>query len=317
MIDPLSIFFDWMIEELYANAQWYARVLWGVNPSWAHQSSLISRVGETEATAMSDAQTGQSGHSAKNANAAANVSVPATHEAVTAAASRSLSASERSRFFANWTEGRVARLRDLWAQDLTVIQIAAEFGDGFTPGAISGQIHRLGLPTRSGKPRAPRRPRGDYVRASRAKEPMDIPRITLALPRVVARPIDPDSIAGLEAAMRTPLVEIGIKNRMDIAASRFPAISACTPLPDTGGDADPAPIASAVEETDPGFKCEPVTILDLQAHHCRWVLSHPSDEALYCGRRKRVGYGSFCPAHSAIAYHPLALKRADVRPHYR
>lgn len=90
----------------------------------------------------SEAHSGtNSGHSAENQNADASVSVPVAHEFV-----KKLSASERSRFFAGWTEERVQLLCDLWfAPGQTRSTVAAALGPGFTASAVVGKAHRLGL----------------------------------------------------------------------------------------------------------------------------------------------------------------------------
>jgi len=62
-----------------------------------------------------------------------------------------------------WTDERVARLRELWAQGFSASQIAAQIG-GITRNAVIGKAHRLHLesrpsPIRSGGPRTRPRPR--------------------------------------------------------------------------------------------------------------------------------------------------------------
>ncbi len=62
-----------------------------------------------------------------------------------------------------WTDERVMRLRELWAQGLSASQIAAQIG-GISRNAVIGKAHRLGLegrpsPIRSGGPRTKPRPR--------------------------------------------------------------------------------------------------------------------------------------------------------------
>ncbi len=49
---------------------------------------------------------------------------------------------------------------------------------------------------------------------------------------------------------------------------------------------------------------EPVTMLDLKAHHCRWPIAEPpqSAETMFCGAR-RVLPGAWCMFHAGIARH--------------
>jgi GcrA cell cycle regulator len=54
-----------------------------------------------------------------------------------------------------WTEERVAELKELWSSGLSAAQIAARLGD-VTRNAVIGKVHRLGL---SGRPSPIRRSR--------------------------------------------------------------------------------------------------------------------------------------------------------------
>lgn len=48
-----------------------------------------------------------------------------------------------------WTDARVARLRELWADWLSASQVAAEIGGGITRNAVIGKVHRLGISMRA------------------------------------------------------------------------------------------------------------------------------------------------------------------------
>ena len=68
-----------------------------------------------------------------------------------------------------WTEERVERLKQLWAEGLSASRIAAELG-GITRNAVIGKVHRLGLSGRAktstgGQPRQ-RRTRSEKPRRS-------------------------------------------------------------------------------------------------------------------------------------------------------
>ncbi|HEY4773216.1 MAG TPA: GcrA family cell cycle regulator [Xanthobacteraceae bacterium] len=62
----------------------------------------------------------------------------------------------------SWTEERVARLKQLWAEGLSASRIANELG-GVTRNAVIGKVHRLGLSGRAKAPSSaaprPRKPR--------------------------------------------------------------------------------------------------------------------------------------------------------------
>lgn len=47
---------------------------------------------------------------------------------------------------------------------------------------------------------------------------------------------------------------------------------------------------------------DPVTLRDLESHHCRWPLGDPPD-MMFCGAHQRKGY-SYCARHYRMAYQP-------------
>lgn len=82
----------------------------------------------------------------------------------------------------DWTDARVAKLRDLWREGLSASTVAARLG--VSRNAVIGKVHRLGL-SKSGehdsaRPRLPARPKAPR-RASRAR-PKPAPRPALQAP---------------------------------------------------------------------------------------------------------------------------------------
>jgi GcrA cell cycle regulator len=61
-----------------------------------------------------------------------------------------------------------------------------------------------------------------------------------------------------------------------------------------------------VEETPPDFK-NPVRLIELQSHHCRWPGDGCGPDLLCCGEPKLDGY-PYCAPHCRIAYAPPARK---------
>lgn len=59
----------------------------------------------------------------------------------------------------------------------------------------------------------------------------------------------------------------------------------------------------------PGVECEPVSLVDLEKHHCRW----PVDGGKFCGRNKWTGnpYGDtqYCKRHHAFGHKPVSEHR--------
>ena len=48
----------------------------------------------------------------------------------------------------SWTEERIERLKDLWAEGYSASRIAGMLGAGITRSAVCGKVHRLGLSDR-------------------------------------------------------------------------------------------------------------------------------------------------------------------------
>lgn len=138
---------------------------------------------------------------------------------------------------AAWTEPRVKRLTDLYAQGVSCSVIARDLG-GVSRNAVIGKIHRLNLARRNTLQRKP----------------------TVQPPRYAKRKIKPKT-----------------------AFQRFIADQERDPLPIE-------PIADVAR----------VSLIDLEPHHCRWVVGEPS-EMRFCGAEKVPGL-PYCQCHGARAY---------------
>ena len=68
------------------------------------------------------------------------------------------------------------------------------------------------------------------------------------------------------------------------------------PMPPAPPSPPPPPMATRLPETS----ADAVHLLDLRAHHCRWLIAE--SEFLYCGARRT--HGSYCAHHAAISYRP-------------
>jgi GcrA cell cycle regulator len=95
-----------------------------------------------------------------------------------------------------WTDERIERLKQLWAQGLSCSQIASELG-GVSRNGVIGKVHRLGLAARHRTPAKPKLPRHRVVKARPWRV---VP--AAALVAVVTQP--------LEAAMPPPTVRYSL-----------------------------------------------------------------------------------------------------------
>jgi hypothetical protein len=65
--------------------------------------------------------------------------------------------------------------------------------------------------------------------------------------------------------------------------------------------------------TSPLATADPITLMDLRPHHCRWPLGEPSD-MLYCGAG-RLEPHPYCAGHAAIAYERRSRGRSKPFVH--
>jgi GcrA cell cycle regulator len=65
------------------------------------------------------------------------------------------------------------------------------------------------------------------------------------------------------------------------------------------------------EATDlaPEVVADPVTLMELQEHHCRWPHDIPGEPMMYCGAQKHPGY-AYCARHCRMAYRLPERRRA-------
>ena len=77
----------------------------------------------------------------------------------------------------SWTDERVEKLKELWAEGMSASQIAKSLG-GVTRNAVIGKVHRLGLSNRGTGAAPPRRwSRERQVCCTTAKEPTACSRV--------------------------------------------------------------------------------------------------------------------------------------------
>lgn len=173
-----------------------------------------------------------------------------------------------------WTDERVERLKQLWANGLSASQIAAEIG-GISRNAVIGKVHRLGLSGRAKTGQEPQQP----VRARKDGEA--------------------DGAASLDGATALNGAE---------AAEPGDAI-----MLTTGQTGDEPSLPEPRREEVVVALSQRVTIMDLRESMCRWPIGDPtSPEFRFCGGRSITGL-PYCPHHAQIAYQPVADRRRDRR----
>ena len=129
-----------------------------------------------------------------------------------------------------------------------------------------------------------------------------------------------DALQTTKAAVSMRAHKSGIKRQV-VAAKKSTA-----PKVERRGPVLPASpaVVAAPRPALPPLQCEPVTLLDLQPHHCRWptwggrtqMWKDPkakADVALFCGAQKAAD-GSYCQAHAEVTRDTYQPSRARVAP---
>jgi GcrA cell cycle regulator len=167
-----------------------------------------------------------------------------------------------------WTDQRVELLTKLVSDGCSGSQIAAELG-GVTRNAVIGKIHRMGLV--GPKARVAAKP---WVGAGVSERTWHRRRAQASHRLLEAR-------GG--ASYR--------RNRSAPAHS-FEAVTI------------------GIEATDlaPEFVANPVTLLELQEHSCRWPHDRDGEPMMYCGADSIRGL-PYCAYHCRIAYRPPERRR--------
>jgi GcrA cell cycle regulator len=173
----------------------------------------------------------------------------------------------------SWTDERVELLRKLWLDGLSASRIAAELDGGVTRNAVIGKVHRLGL---SGRDKG-------------------------AMPINAAR-----------SRMKTQndtAMQDGIVDEHDTAM----AVNGNTALALQARPMTMPHIQRALEDVLVPIT-EHVTIMELRESMCRWPMGDPtSTEFRYCGGKRPIGEGPYCPLHSRMAYQPAQDRRRERR----
>jgi len=149
-----------------------------------------------------------------------------------------------------WTDARIARLKELRETGKSAAQIANILG-GVTRNAVIGKTHRLGLTTTGPKrPNMSRQQRRiGFLRSVSSKGAAGPAKIAAAIKRTFLQ-LPPPPVVAPSAPSAPELVRVA-------------------------------------------------NIVDLEAHHCRWIPGEPTDG--YCGADKVMGL-PYCEAHAQRAY---------------
>jgi GcrA cell cycle regulator len=182
----------------------------------------------------------------------------------------------------SWTDERVEKLKELWAEGKSASQIAKEMG-GVTRNAVIGKVHRLGLSNRG----------TEEPKAEAAPKPAPAAKTTPEQP--ASAPVEEHHPAPVPAARRTPPVI------RDATQPRAPG----APTPEE--EAARATLAQ-IEKI-----ARRIDLLELTERVCKWPIGDPNDEDFaFCGLAAVPGK-PYCPHHVAVAFQPMSSRRDRIR----
>jgi GcrA cell cycle regulator len=187
----------------------------------------------------------------------------------------------------SWTDERVDKLKELWAEGMRASQIAKVMG-GVTRNAVIGKVHRLGLSNRGPGPEEGR-PAEPAAAAAKPAAP------------AVAAPAPEPAPAPAEEALPAP-----------VARRTPPAIRDAT-QPRAPGAPTPEEEAARATLAEIEKFARRITLLELTERTCKWPIGDPTDEDFaFCGLACVPGK-PYCQHHVAVAFQPMSSRRDRAR----
>jgi GcrA cell cycle regulator len=191
----------------------------------------------------------------------------------------------------SWTDERVQKLQEMWAEGHSAAQIAKVLG-GVTRNAVIGKVHRLGLSNRSGAPgeKAPETPA-----ARPAVEPIVEPAEAehATAPETRAEPV----------ATTTDPVEAAPVPRV---VNRDPSRREPAPMTE-----DRLEVLANLREIEKSARR--ISLMELTERVCKWPIGDPTDADFhFCGLQAVPGK-PYCEAHVAVAFQPVSSRRDRSR----
>lgn len=199
----------------------------------------------------------------------------------------------------SWSEERVEILKKLWLDGLSASQIAKQLGD-VTRNAVIGKVHRLGLAGRASPSHPEKHPK------SKADEAI----VENAAPAEEAENVEAPEVApskeDIKEAVKETIEEIA-KEASPKAFTREEKFEELDPLSKERSIAQ-----SRERDLQRAKEGKLLTVLQLNAHVCKWPIGDPTDPDFgFCGA-KTHGDWPYCKEHGEIAYQPQLSRRGGV-----
>jgi GcrA cell cycle regulator len=198
----------------------------------------------------------------------------------------------------SWTDERVEKLQQMWAEGQSAAQIAKALG-GVTRNAVIGKVHRLGLSNRAAPGAA--KPAAAEVETPAAEAPA--PKAAQPAPAPEPKPEPAPRPEPVAEAAPEPAPQ-------PRPAARDPLRR--EPAPMTEDRLEVLANLAEIEKT-----ARRVTLMDLTERVCKWPIGDPTDpEFRFCGLPSQPGK-PYCSAHVAVAFQPMSSRRDRDRSRAR
>ncbi|MGF1500327.1 MAG: GcrA family cell cycle regulator [Paracoccaceae bacterium] len=173
----------------------------------------------------------------------------------------------------SWTDERVEKLKEYWAEGMSASQIAKQLG-GVTRNAVIGKVHRLGLSHRGANDSPP-------------EEAPDI--VKTETPETAA----PDAEIAPEPADTTPTLPVA----REPGAPRAP------------GQPTPEEEAARVTLAEIEKIARKLSLLELTERTCKWPIGDPTEDGFHFCGLPAVDGKPYCQYHVAVAFQPMSSRR--------
>ncbi|MEM1299228.1 MAG: GcrA family cell cycle regulator [Pseudomonadota bacterium] len=190
----------------------------------------------------------------------------------------------------SWTDERVEKLKELWAEGISASQIAKVLG-GVTRNAVIGKVHRLGLSNRA--------------TSGEESKTADAPKAKAA---AVPKAEPKEKPKAEEASTASPQPPAPVTPQRRVA----PVIRDAT-QPRAPGAPTPEEEAARATLVEIEKIAKKVSLLELTERTCKWPIGDPNDEDFaFCGLPAIPGK-PYCELHVAVAFQPMSSRRDRAR----
>ena len=185
----------------------------------------------------------------------------------------------------SWTEERVEKLKEYWAEGMSASQIAKQLG-GVTRNAVIGKVHRLGLSNRAAESDPPQ-------------------------PAEPAQPAEAEEAQAEEAQAEPALAEPEAPT--DPAPEAQPPRVPDADTPRAPGRPTPEEEAARVTLAEIEKMARKLDLLELTEQTCKWPIGDPAEDGFhFCGLPALDGK-PYCEHHVAVAFQPMSTRRDRSR----